>query len=132
MNCCGQSAAKPVMPKGVYQHKKGYKRPPFSKEWRGKLAEASKGNKSHWKGMKASYRAVHMYIDKLLGKPRLCAECGTTKAARYEWANISGKYLRDESDYIRMCKSCHVKFDRAREAWGKTKEYTQNWDVQRS
>lgn len=31
------------MPSGIYQHKKGYKRPPRSKEWRRKLGLAHKG-----------------------------------------------------------------------------------------
>lgn len=37
------------MPTGIYQHKKGhkgYKRPPFSEEWRRKIGEAGKGRKA--------------------------------------------------------------------------------------
>lgn len=33
----------PKMPSGVYLHKNGYKRPPFSEEWRAKLSDALKG-----------------------------------------------------------------------------------------
>jgi 5-methylcytosine-specific restriction endonuclease McrA len=33
------------MPKGIYKHKKGYKRPPFSEEWKRKIGEAQKGRK---------------------------------------------------------------------------------------
>lgn len=33
------------MPKGIYQHKKGYKRLPFSEEWKRKIALAHKGKK---------------------------------------------------------------------------------------
>ena len=33
------------MPTGIYKHKKGYKRPPFSNEWKRKLGLANKGKK---------------------------------------------------------------------------------------
>jgi len=36
---------------------------------------------------------------------------GVRERARYEWANISGEYKRDVSDYIQLCPSCHRKFD---------------------
>ena len=43
------------MPAGFYQHKKGYKRPPFSEEWRKNLGLANKGKtagekNAAWKG----------------------------------------------------------------------------------
>lgn len=28
------------------------------------------------------------------------------------WANISGKYLRDITDWVRLCVSCHKYFDK--------------------
>ena len=40
------------MPSGIYQHKIGYKRPPFSEEWKEKISIAKKGSKSHWLGKK--------------------------------------------------------------------------------
>ena len=33
------------MPSGIYQHRKGYKRPPFSKEWKEKLSKSLKDRK---------------------------------------------------------------------------------------
>ena len=30
---------------------------------------------------------------------------------RYHWANISGEYKRDLTDYKRLCVSCHRYFD---------------------
>jgi hypothetical protein len=30
---------------------------------------------------------------------------------KYEWANISKIYKRDISDYVQLCKSCHMLFD---------------------
>jgi hypothetical protein len=102
------------MPKGVYLHKKGYKRPPFSKEWREKIAEGAKGNRAHWKGDKAGYWARHRWLDTHVGKPKKCDFCGDTTKSRYEWANVSGKYLRDPVDYIRLCCKCHKAFDKGK------------------
>jgi len=72
--------------------------------------------KSHpdWKGDKASYVTKHLWVRDHKGTPNKCEKCGTTKAKRYEWANISGKYKRELDDYRRLCISCHRKegFDR--------------------
>jgi hypothetical protein len=104
------------MPKGIYLHKKGYKRPPFSKEWKANIAKGSMGNTSHWKGDKAGYWARHRWLDKHIGRPKKCDHCGDTTKSRYEWANISGNYLRDPDDYLRLCKKCHVAFDKGKES----------------
>ena len=36
------------MPTGVYLHKKGYKRPPFSEEWKNNISKGQKGMKKPW------------------------------------------------------------------------------------
>lgn len=104
------------MPKGIYLHKKGYKRPPFSKEWKENIAKSSMGNKAHWKGDKAGYWARHRWLDKNIGRPKKCDSCGDTTKSRYEWANISGNYYRDPNDYIRLCKKCHVAYDKGKKS----------------
>ena len=65
-----------------------------------------------WKGQEASYFAKHMWIIKHVGKASKCSFDPTHTAKRFEWANVSGEYLRDASDYIELCPSCHRKFDR--------------------
>jgi hypothetical protein len=62
-------------------------------------------------GADKEYRKLHYWVEKQLGKPMLCWECGSTNRTRYEWANISRKYLKDTSDWKRMCVSCHQKYD---------------------
>lgn len=114
------------MPTGVYKHKKGYKRPPITDEWRKHLSDSHAGQKAWNKGLKGylsgdkhwkwqaenpSYHAVHEWINDVLGKPKRCEFCGTITAKRYEWANKSREYKRDVKDWIRLCKSCHCKFD---------------------
>lgn len=64
-----------------------------------------------WKGDRVSYSGLHYWLSRRLGKPRVCDRCGTTIAKKYEWANISGKYKRDITDWSRMCTRCHRIFD---------------------
>lgn len=37
------------------------------------------------------------------------------KPSRYEWANISGEYKRERSDWVMLCPSCHRKIDMGKE-----------------
>ena len=65
----------------------------------------------NWKGMQPGYAAVHSWIFKYFKKISKCDLCGKTDAKKYEWANKSGRYLRIDSDWIRLCKACHFKYD---------------------
>ena len=78
-----------------------------------KKIRESKLNKKNpnWKGNDVKYRALHQWIESKLGKPKRCETCNTTEAKRYDWANKDHKYRRNINDYIRLCKSCHEKFD---------------------
>lgn len=60
------------------------------------------------------YRLVHYWVERMLGKPSLCTECGTTEAPVFDWANLSGEYKRELSDWKRLCRSCHTYMDRTR------------------
>lgn len=87
----------------------------------------SESNHPMWKGKKAGYFAIHMWLYKKLGQPNKCSNCNTTTAKRFEWANISKKYKRDINDWIRLCKKCHQKFDNStpkgeHNHWAKLKE----------
>ena len=68
-------------------------------------------NHSSWKGDDVGYAALHEWVYKKLGNPKVCSNCGTVTAKRFEWANKSGKYKRIESDWIRLCTRCHRQFD---------------------
>ncbi len=110
---------------------KGKKRPPFSKEWRKNLGNARRGKHGwphkettkvkigktkefeknwNWRGDKVKYRALHNWVDKVKGKPRMCEHCGRDDQKRYEWANINErqKNRRIAKDYMRLCSSCHI------------------------
>lgn len=73
----------------------------------------SKGeNSPSWKGDKVGYFGLHYRISNLLGKPNFCELCKRTDKSRYEWANVSKEYKSDLSDWIRLCTSCHQKYDK--------------------
>ncbi len=66
---------------------------------------------SGWKGDGAGYAALHGRVIAAKGRPCECERCGTCDPGKqYHWANISGRY-EDVSDYQRMCRSCHSKYD---------------------
>jgi hypothetical protein len=66
----------------------------------------------NWKDGKASYVAKHARIYRRFGKADCCEnpKC-LKKSERFDWATISGKHLPDRRDWIKLCKSCHSRFD---------------------
>ena len=68
-----------------------------------------------WKGDEAGYVSKHMWMHRHHTKTGTCNHCnkevGTAFPTGTEWANISGKYLRDRNDFIELCRSCHRIFD---------------------
>jgi hypothetical protein len=76
----------------------------------------------NWLGDNVTYSAVHHWLSTNYGRPKSCETCYTEDPdKRYEWANISGDYKRDRSDYKRLCKKCHIAFDRVPERSWETK-----------
>lgn len=66
----------------------------------------------NWRGNSVTYSAFHYRLRALKGKPHKCEVCGTSDQFRtYDWANLTGRY-NDPSDYKRMCRSCHWKYDK--------------------
>jgi len=68
-------------------------------------------NTYNFKGENAGYMAKHKWINQQKGDPRYCEKCKSTKEKAYHWSNISGRYLKDFSDWQRLCVSCHKKYD---------------------
>lgn len=66
-------------------------------------------NHPMWKGKDVGYTALHEWVENQLGKPNECEHCLAIDAKKFEWANKSGNYLREVSDWIRLCTSCHRK-----------------------
>lgn len=60
----------------------------------------------------SEYNSVHMWVHRHYGKAAKCEICGATNPdKRYEWANVSGEYRRERSDFRELCQSCHKKHD---------------------
>ena len=67
-----------------------------------------------WKGNNAGYSALHRWVSYHRGSPKKCEHCGKDglTGRQIHWANKSGNYLRDLTDWIRLCVSCHRKYDK--------------------
>lgn len=72
----------------------------------------SKNN--NWKGQDVSYRNLHRWVERWLGKPDSCEHCETTGliGRKIHWANKSREYKRELSDWIRLCVPCHKAYDK--------------------
>lgn len=86
----------------------------FSDTTKARMSESHKGNKNAFKGDKAGYQALHIWVRKALGTPQKCEHCNNTELGhrQYQWANKSHEYKRMLSDWIRLCIKCHIKYDR--------------------
>lgn len=96
---------------------------PMSEENKKKLSERLKKNnirppllygKEHpnWKGDETGYNKKHDWIRKHWGRATKCINCKGKNSQTFEWANLSRTYKRERSDWIQLCRSCHIKFDR--------------------
>lgn len=95
------------MPRGLYK-----RTPEIKEKYRQSHLGKNVGkNNGNWNPNRDSYYIVHHWVNETLGKPNKCEDCNTTNAKRYEWANISKQYLKDISDWKRLCRSCHTIFD---------------------
>lgn len=71
-------------------------------------------NNRNWKGKNASYRTKHRWMVNHYGQPTTCEHCQTGNLTGHQihWANISGEYRRDRTDWLRLCSKCHGLFDK--------------------
>lgn len=70
------------------------------------------GEQHHaWRGDAVGYTALHRWVVRHRGRPSRCEHCGTTSARRYEWANVDHRYRRVLDDYLRLCTTCHRRYD---------------------
>jgi hypothetical protein len=83
-----------------------------SKKWKFPDKPYIGENNILWKGIDAKYVSKHTWLRNNFGKANHCEnpDC-KHKSVGFDWANISGKYLREVSDYKQLCRSCHNQFD---------------------
>lgn len=62
----------------------------------------------------AGYRALHGWVARRKGLPTKCEYCKKDGLVGHQihWANTDHKYKRNSEDWIRLCPSCHKKYDK--------------------
>jgi hypothetical protein len=65
--------------------------------------------KGKWRVSDVCYSGLHYRIKQMLKKPLACQNCGANKPL--DLCNISGNYLLNISDWIYMCRKCHMNSD---------------------
>lgn len=85
-----------------------------------KAKQRTGSKNSRWAGNSVSYQTLHKRITRLLGQPETCENCETNELSGHHihWANISGEYRHDESDWARLCARCHRLIDFGTLKWG--------------
>ena len=61
----------------------------------------------NWKGDNVSYRSLHKWVQRKLGKAMKCTNDSSHISTVYHWANISQEYKRDLLDWRQLCPSCN-------------------------
>lgn len=79
-----------------------------------KFPERQNEGNHMWAGEKVSYRSLHKWVERHLGKPSTCTDCGRSglTGRKIHWSNISGKYHRDLCDWQGLCAKCHGAYDK--------------------
>lgn len=65
------------------------------------------------KTRKPNYRLIHRWITRKMGKANRCEICNR-RLDKFQWANISGNYIRRVDDWKQLCLRCHKEFDAPR------------------
>lgn len=73
-------------------------------------------NNGQWKGNEVKYGCLHKWVRRNKPQPESCEICGVRRD-RLDCANISGDYKRELSDWIYLCRRCHMKTDGRLESW---------------
>lgn len=90
-----------------------------SAQWKKKDPRVTGENQHCWKGDDASYAAKHQWVYRNLESSPKCSQCDSTRFV--QWANVSGEYKREKSDWIRLCAKCHHRYDNLSEKMWNTR-----------
>lgn len=81
---------------------------------KGERMPSKTGENNHmWKGDGVSYRALHRWVERHLGKASRCESCSASglSGRKIHWSNISHEYKRRLDDWQRLCAKCHKAYD---------------------
>lgn len=59
-----------------------------------------------------SVASKHIWARRHLVKSPACQDCG--REGYCEWASIGHSYTQDRTDWLWLCRSCHLKMDQPR------------------
>ena len=81
-------------------------------------------NHPAWKGDSCGYSSIHDWVKRQTERPSECEDCSVpdrrilqshgVEIGYLHLANISGKYLREITDWKYLCPRCHSKLDSGR------------------
>ncbi len=82
------------------------KQPTYWRKRRGRSSNA-------YKGEKALYRAVHMWVERNYGKSSRCEKCHRSKLSGHQiqWSCRGDWKDRRRSNWRRLCAKCHCNYD---------------------
>ena len=68
----------------------------------------------NWKGDNVGYHGIHAWLKRHFGHADRCEFSSCNKKSKvFEWALRKGfKYERKRQNFIRLCGSCHKKYDK--------------------
>lgn len=109
--CSRSCQVKELWITGKAKHPKGHH---LSQETKDKISDSLRNEKHfNWKE-KPTYGIVHYWLRQNFGKASICESilC-TNKSTTFDWALLQGKkYQRKRENFIQLCRSCHIKYDR--------------------
>ncbi len=95
--------------KKIKKSLKGRHVSPYTEFKKGKEHPQYKGARAFAKIVK-NYYPLHNWIKSRKPKSMFCEKCGKI-TDKLDCSNISGKYLKDISDWRWLCRSCHKSYD---------------------
>lgn len=77
------------------------------------IATEFKPRKHSFTGTDSEYKHIHYRVGVVFGKPDTCEICGMSglTGKSIHWANATGVYDEDRSNWKRLCAKCHAIFD---------------------
>lgn len=71
------------------------------------------GSNPQWKGDEASYKAIHLWLNRNHPRSGVCDECGGKHPTDWAFDHRLGKHTRRIEDYRELCRPCHGRYDAA-------------------
>ena len=90
--------------KGKPSPRKGIRKPGWTNQ------TSFKPRSSLWEKNVREYQSIHLWVKTNFGRPDFCEFCKKTQG-KFEWANKTGRYIKDKLDWLRLCHICHRDYD---------------------